>query len=215
VFRCWGGKSLLEYTIKAAQQSKYINEIIVTTDSVQTSKLANRLGAKTPFIRDDSFSKERVGLEKVYQYSMKELEKQKMSFDVVVLLEITFPFRPKNLIDELIEQLVSQGVDSVIPVRKEFNSCWIKEKNQIIRIDDGFTPRKFKDPVYIGCKGLGCATYPLFLKKGKIFGEAVEIYDIEDKRYFFEVRDAHDFQTAEKLLKAFNGKEFVSNEKKK
>ncbi|MFA5088095.1 MAG: glycosyltransferase family 2 protein [Candidatus Omnitrophota bacterium] len=198
-----GGKPVLEYTVQAARDSKYIKDIIVSTDDEATAKLANTLGAKTPFLREAAYSKDHVDLEKVYQYSIGQIEKQSIYPDIVVLLEMTFPFRPKNLIDELITQLVSQGLDTVFPARKEFDSCWIKKDKKITRIDEGFIPRKFKDPVYIGCKGLGCATFPLFLREGKIFGEKVGFYDIPDSRYFLEVREEHDFIVAEKFFKAY------------
>ena len=83
----------------------------------------------------------------------------------------------------------------------------------IKRIDEGFIPRKFKNPVFIGCKGMGCVTYPVFLREGMLFGERVGFCDIHDSRYFFEVREPHDFIVAEKLLTAYNGSEFIENEK--
>jgi CMP-N-acetylneuraminic acid synthetase len=48
---------------------------------------------------------------------------------------------------------------------------------------------------------LGCATYAVFVREGKLFGNKVGIYKISNPNSFIEVRDAKDFELAEKLIK--------------
>ncbi|MEA4848929.1 MAG: hypothetical protein VB106_16980 [Clostridiaceae bacterium] len=45
------GKPLIYYTIKAAQGSKFINRIIVSTDDSEIADIAKSLGAEVPFLR--------------------------------------------------------------------------------------------------------------------------------------------------------------------
>jgi len=195
-----GRKSLLEHTIHTARESKYLKDIFVSTDCDQTAREARSLGAKVPFLRDAQYSQPHVDLEKVIQYSLLELEKRGVWPDIVVLLEITFPFREKTLIDDLIFELVAQGLDTVVPSKEEFNSCWIEENGAYKRIDEGFIPREFKKPVFTACKGLGCATYAVFIREGKLFGSKVGMYKIENPHSFIEVRDKKDFVLAEILM---------------
>jgi hypothetical protein len=116
-------------------------------------------------------------------------------------MQITFPFRPDGLIDELILRLVQEGLDSIVTVRAEWWSCWVRENGEIKRVDAGFIPRKFKDPVYIGIEGLACVTHPSFLREGHLFGEKVGILEITNPHSSIEVRDATGLQFVEKLMK--------------
>ena len=197
------GISLLEYTIRSAQASKFIKQIFVSTDSAEYAKIAKDLGAQVPFMRAPSLSAEHVDLEKVYQYSIAKLEEIGIIADLVVALEITFPFRPRGFIDQLIFRLVQEGLDSVIAARPEYGSCWIKDDNRIKRIDTGFIPRKFKDAVFIGIKGLGCATHPSFLRQGHLLGEKVGILETANSYSSVEVRSENELDFAEELMKTW------------
>ena len=201
------GKPLIEYTIQSAKDSKYIKQIIVSTDSKHYAELAKERGALIPFMREKSLSDEHVDLEHVYQYSINELEKKGIIPDIVVLMEITFPFRPRGFIDQLILLLVKEGLDSVVAAKPEFGSCWVKENETIKRVDAGFIPRKFKDPVFIGIKGLGCATYPMFLREGRLLGERVGIIEVSNPYSPVEVRDEVGLEFADKLIQGWFSEE--------
>lgn len=195
------GKPLIEYTIENARASKYVKEVIVSTDSSDYMAIAKKGGAKVPFLRDPALSAEHVDLEKVYQYSVEEMEKNGIIADIIVTMEITFPFRPKDLIDQLILRLVRDGFDSVIAARPEFSACWVKRERGLERIDPGFIPRKFKEPLYLGIPGLGCATHPMFLRKGYQLGNKVGILETRDPYSFIEVRDETGLHLAEKIIR--------------
>jgi len=196
-----GGHSLLELTLKRANQSKYLKAVYVSTDNEETARESRELGAQVPFLRDGKYSQPHVDLEKVLQYTLNELEESKILPDIVVSLEVTFPFRDETLIDDLIFELITQGLDTVVPSKEEFNSCWIEDNGVYKRIDEGFIPRAFKKPVFTGYKGLGCATYAVFIREGKLFGNKVGIYKISNPNSFIEVREEKDFELAEKLIR--------------
>ena len=71
-----------------------------------------------------------------------------------------FPFRDHELIDKLITHFVEGGFDTVIPARKEYNSCWMEEEGTYRRIDEGYISRQFKQPFFTGLKGLCCVCSP-------------------------------------------------------
>lgn len=199
-----GQKPLLEYTIDAANASRFIKQIIVTTDSAEHASIAENCGASVPFLRAPYLSGEHVDLEHVYQHSINRMEEKGIIADVVITMQITYPFRPEGLIDELIHRLVQEGLDSVVAVRAEWWSCWVRDNETIKRVDAGFIPRKFKDPVYIGIEGLGCATRPSFLRDARLFGDKVGILEISNPYSPVEVRDAVGLQFAEELMKQWN-----------
>ena len=52
------GHSLIEWSIKACQKSRLINEIYLSTDSEEYRKLGISLGAKAPFLRPKEISQD-------------------------------------------------------------------------------------------------------------------------------------------------------------
>lgn len=195
-----GGRSLLEYAINSVKESQFVKQIVVYTDSDEHADLARKLGANVPFMRDSSLSAEHIGLENVFQQAVLELENKGIMADIIVTLEVTFPFRPKGFIDQLIIRLVKEGLDSVVAARTEFGSCWVKEPEGLKQVDSGFVPRKFKEPVYVSIKGLACATHPQFLREGRLLGEKVGIVEINDPYASIEVRDEEGLRFAGLLV---------------
>jgi len=193
-------KPLLSYTIERTLQAKHVKKTIISTDNPELARLAESLGAEVPFLRDSSLSEDYVDIERVLEYSINKIESLKIFPDILVSLEITFPFRPLNLIDNMIEQLVKNGLDSIIAARRENKSIWKEKDGTIEQIEEGLTPRQFKDATYIGLRGLCCVTHPEFLREGSLFGEKIGIYEISDPYSSIEVRDEKDFKMAEKLI---------------
>ena len=50
------GKPLIGWIIEKAKKSKYINRVIVSTDSEQYAEIARSFGAETPFLRPKEFA---------------------------------------------------------------------------------------------------------------------------------------------------------------
>ena len=198
--RYLNGKPLLLYTIERARESKYIKRVIISTDNEETAKVAENHGAEVPFIRDLHFSEEHVNLAQVLSYSLEKIEELKIFPDLIVSLEVTFPFRPKGLIDDMILQLSQNGLDSVIAAKRENKAIWKERDKKIVQLDEGLTPRQFKAPTFIELKGVACVTHPEFLRKGVLLGEKIGIYEVNNPYSSIEVREEADFRLAEKLI---------------
>jgi rhamnosyltransferase len=199
------GKPLLHYTLKAAKVANYIDEIIVLTDNANVADYAKEQGASVPFLRSPDLSADNVDLNSVYQYCLKRLESENWSADLIICMEPTYPFRPEGLLDDLIAEILKGGYDSVIPVRAEYNSCWIKENMEHKRVDGGDTPRHMRSPVLIGLKGIGCVTHPEFLRQSRLVGDKVGLVRIEEPYAALEVRSAHDHEVIKKIRRQLNG----------
>lgn len=200
------GKPLLLYTIQRALESKYIKQTIVSTDNRELAEIAKKLGAEAPFIRDRAYSEEHVNLVKVLQHSLEELEKLDILPDIVVPLEITFPFRPKGFLDEMILELARGGFDSVIAAKKENKAIWKEKGGSVIQLDEGIMPRKFKEPSFIGLKGLGSVTHPELLREGKFLGKKTGIHEVNNPYSSLEIRGEEDFRVASPLINEWFGK---------
>lgn len=195
---------LLKYTIDNLKKTKYVNSIFVSTDSKKTALIAKKLGAKCPFIRPKKFSHPKISLEAVQKYNLKMLEKHGNFPDLFIHVEETFPFRTKDLIDGMIKRLLNDGYDAVVAVKSEFSGIW-KEKNKKFfdRIDEGDIPRKFKKKTLISLQGLGCITYPEVLRKGKLAGGNIGLFEAIHPLAGFEARDVKSLSLTENLLNKF------------
>ncbi len=203
-------KPLVAYTIETARESKYIKKIIVSTDNAELAALARELGAEAPFIREPALSSEKVNLAQVLQYSLHRIEELKVFPDLVVSLEVTFPFRPKGLLDRMIAHLAEGGFDSVVAARLENRAIWKEREGAIVQIDEGLTPRQFKEPTYIELKGVGCVTHPEFLRQGTLLGEKIGLYEVDDPYSHLEVRSKEDFSMASFLMKEWAQERWMS-----
>jgi CMP-N-acetylneuraminic acid synthetase len=193
-------KPLIGYTIEQALQSKYINKVIVSTDNPELAKLSEEFGAGAPFLRDKSLSEDFVDIEKVLQYSLEKIEELKIYPDLVVYLEVTFPFRPAQLIDSMIVELIKNGFDSVLAAKRETSSIWTEKNGRIKRIDGGDIPRKYKEPTFIGTKGLCCVTHPEFIREGSLLGTRIGIFELNNPYSSIEVRAQQDLRFAERFI---------------
>ncbi len=194
-------KPLLAYTVERTLESKYIKKAIVSTDNPELAKLGEKLGAQAPFLRDLSLSKEYVDLAQVLRYSLNRIEELKIFPDLVVPLEITFPFRPKGLLDDMIAQLAEKGFDSVIAAKRENKAIWKESEGRITQLEEGLTPRQFKEPTYVELKGVGYVTHPEFLREPDLAESKIGIYELDNPYSHLEVRSEEDFKMASSLIK--------------
>ena len=201
--RVMDGKHQLFFTINAAKNSRYIDRIVVVTDTKETADTAIELGAECPFIRPKNLSEPHVNLEVVQQYALEKIEEQGYLPDLILHLEETFPFRPPGLLDHMIDKLLEKGYDSIVAARAEAGWLWYEEEDgSIKRLDSGDIPREFKKKSLIGLHGLACITHPEFVRNGQILGQKIGLFKVDHPLAGFEVRDSISADLAVKLLHA-------------
>jgi rhamnosyltransferase len=190
-FRQYGGAGLAS-CIESLKKSKYIKDIFVSTDSMEVADYSKVLGAKVPFIREKSLAEEFVDTDRVVIDTINKLEIDKRYPDLVFYLEPIFPHRQDQMIDQMIEEILISGLDTILAGRPEYGGLWKKvENNQgYERIDSGEIPHKIKESMYISSKGLGLVTYVSSLRKGSLLGANVGIHMIKSRLPFIEMRDS-------------------------
>lgn len=112
------GKPLIYYTIKAAQESKFLSKFCVSTDSEEIKNISKSYGAEVPFKRPKKISED-VDSELVVEHALNFFIKKGYKFDAVMLLQPTSPFRKGKTIDKAINLLDrNKDIDSVITAEK-------------------------------------------------------------------------------------------------
>ena len=107
------GKPLFMHSVEIAKKSKYIDDILVSTDSQEIKDISIKNGCIAGPLRPESLSGDRARIIDAILY---EVETAGLQPDVVVLLQPTFPFRTIELLDGAIEKYFETGEESVITV---------------------------------------------------------------------------------------------------
>ena len=90
--KLFNGVPIIKYSIDAAIKSKIFDEVMVSTDDKEIAEIANKLGAKVPFIRSDKNSDDFSGTAEVIEEVLLDYAKIGLKFDFVCCLYPTAPF---------------------------------------------------------------------------------------------------------------------------
>ncbi|PKD16750.1 acylneuraminate cytidylyltransferase [Salegentibacter salinarum] len=105
------GKPMLAWTIEAALKSKYINEVLVSTDDEEIAEVGRKYGAKVPFLRNENADDHSpISLATIKALNQWE-ETGMQSHEVVVQLMANCPLRDNNDIDEALEHFFNNDVE--------------------------------------------------------------------------------------------------------
>ncbi|OGV55841.1 MAG: hypothetical protein A2017_07510 [Lentisphaerae bacterium GWF2_44_16] len=196
---------LLAVTIGAAKNSRLVNNVFVATDSEEVSEKAKAFGADVPFLRPKSLSEEDVRVDQVLKYFLERLEDVNRHYEVIVSLDITHPFRPADLIDNMLTMLLAESFTSVVPGMREKRPLIIpREKERAIRIDQYASLRKDREPYFLMLPSLACATLSEFIYKSTRFGSKTGIMEIDFPFCAVEIRNRS--PETESLIEKISGK---------
>ena len=96
--RLLNGKPLLAYSIEAAIQSKLFDEIMVSTDSSYYADIAEKYGAKVPFLRSEGNSSDSASSWDTVQEILSFYRNAGEEFDSFCLLQPTSPLRMRKIL---------------------------------------------------------------------------------------------------------------------
>lgn len=110
------GKPIIAYSIEAALESKLFDEVMVSTDSVEISGIAQSFGACVPFLRSADTSGDYATTADVVEEVLDEYERRGQSFDTVCCIYPTAPFVTAEKLIRAMSMLDGGDADSVMPV---------------------------------------------------------------------------------------------------
>lgn len=120
-----GKRPLIAWSIEQAKRSRYLDRIIVSTDSQEIAEISKAYGAEIPFLRPSFLSTDRAKTEDVLLHAINWLEERQQSYEVTVLLQPTSPLRTSEDIDSSIELLFSKRAKAIVSVcQTEYPSFW-------------------------------------------------------------------------------------------
>ena len=108
------GRPLVTYTINEALRSNFLDRVILSTDAEEIRNIGINAGVEAPFLRPSSIAANETLSMSVIMHCLLYLKNENYVPDAVLYLQPTSPFRTSKHIDESIELLSKNNVDSII-----------------------------------------------------------------------------------------------------
>lgn len=106
-----GDKPLIAWTIRAAQSSRLLDRIVLSSDDQEIILVAKEYGCEVPFVRPSELASDEASSEDMLEHAINTIDKK---FDYAVLLQPTSPFRTSEDIDIAIRRCIDDEASSVV-----------------------------------------------------------------------------------------------------
>lgn len=199
------GKPLIEYTLDAAKQSKFLNKIVVSTDDREIASIAEKNGVDV-IMRPSAIATDESPIIDTITHALMALkEKDGFSPDIVVLLQPTSPLRNTDDIDGSIQQFSEGNYDSLISVCETEHSpfwCFTIEDRKLKRLfSKEYSAARRQDlPLTYRPNGAIYISTPVSLKKYPNFLTENTIPYIMPSNRSIDIDAPFDFVLAEFLI---------------
>ena len=199
--RLLNNKPLISYSIAVAKASRYVDDVVVTTDDSQIALIAEKFGASV-VRRSEELSTDEVLLDPVIHDAI--IQKEKLAYDIVITLQPTSPLIKTDTLDKVIEKFEDFSIDSVISVVDDRHLSWgYDESNNryfptyIERVAKENLPKSFRET------GAILATRRSFVHENSRLGTNIDIVEVSPEESV-SIERYEDWWLAENYLKRKN-----------
>ena len=208
--RLMGGKPMLAHSIAHAQASKYINRIIVSTDSEKYAEIARQYGAEVPFLRPAEYATDTALDIDVFLHALTWLgDRENYVPDVVVQLRPTYPIRDVRDIDAMVKMLLddpqADSVRTIAPATEVAYKMWFLNEDGTIRpiltdIPEAYNmPRQQLPKIYYQNASIDVIRPRVILEEHSMSGKKILGYLM---KHNFDIDTEEEFLRADAFLKA-------------
>lgn len=206
------GKPMVTYSIEAARESSYIDEVFIATDDEEIAEIACEIGASVPYLMPDEICGDMVPSHQPAQHLAESFADEGDYRDTIVLLQPTSPLRTPSDIDRGIRKYLDSDSDFVISVTHidPHYFHWAMKEG-----DDGYWKMHFGDKYmkerpllpdrYRPNGSIKIADLPALQNEGNFFGERCEVVETPRRRSI-HVGDEFEFDLAESILQRRSSK---------
>lgn len=126
--RLMHGKPLIEYAIRNAMESSFIDDVVVSSDSEEILAFASQFEGVTCLNRDSELAQDAVTLDPVI-YDAVECQERLTGrqYDVVVTMQPTSPLLSVETLDAALGEFIRSNKDSIISVVNAPHLSWGKD----------------------------------------------------------------------------------------
>ena len=193
-------KPLIAYAIDIAKSSKYVDDVVVSTDDSKIMRIAEKFGASI-VRRSPDLAGDRIPLDPVILDATVQKEKQAFDeYDIVITIQATSPLLKSTTLDKAIEKFDDYNVDTVISVSGEKHFRWMldESKNNYYPLYSERLNQEYLPTDFIETGGF-FATRRAFLKPNSRIGNNVELLEIS-REESINIVSYEDWWVAERYL---------------
>ena len=198
--RLLADKPLISYAINIAKSSKYVDDVVVSTEDAETLAIAEKFGAsvirRTPDLAGDKIPIDPV----VYDATV---QKEKLAFDeydIVITLQPTSPLLKSETLDKAIERFENFNIDTVISVIGDKHLSWgyNEEDNRYYPLYSQRLNQQYLPAEYVETGGI-FATRRGFLTPNSRMGNNIDLIEISQEESI-DIASYEDWWVAERYL---------------
>lgn len=135
-----GGKPLICRAIDNARSVAPDTDICVSTDDSEIIQVVENYGLKVPFVRPAELAADNSGTYEVLLHALSFYERQGRTYDTIILLQPTSPFRRDEDISEALK-LYSPDIDMVVSVTEAranpYYNCFETDSDGFLHVSKG------------------------------------------------------------------------------
>lgn len=197
--RLMNGKPLIYYAINNALKSKYITDVVVSTDDDEISYISKMCGAKV-IKRPDELANDKATLDPVIYHATLLMEKEiGEQYDVIVTLQPTSPLLTVETLDKALNSFLNSNYDCFISAINAPHLSWSKKDGQIVpnykeRLNRQQLPENYLET------GAFFFSRRYIVKENSRIGGKISIYEIPENESI-DIDNVNDWIICESQLK--------------
>lgn len=177
-------KPLISYSISNALNSKYIDDVVVTTDSEQVRIIAEQMGANVR-IRPKELCGDSITLDSVIYDAIPE----NSNYDYIITLQPTSPTLKISTLDSAIQYAIDNNLDTLISAINAPHLSWKEENGKKVpnykeRLNRQYLPANYLET------GAFVISKREVVKPNTRIGNLVDVYEVNE----IEAIDIDNFQ---------------------
>lgn len=200
--KLFNGEPLVNHSIKYAKNCNLIDEIYVSTDDEEISLVSSKAGASV-IKRPINISGDNATTESAIKHTLKSLSKKP---DIIVLLQPTSPYRPKDSLKEALNKFIDNDYDSLLSITPTHRFIWSIDKKNNLKASYDFLKRPRRQDLkrseinFIENGSLYIFKYESFLLSENRLGGKIGYVEF-DEEFSHEIDTYYDFKFLEGLVK--------------
>jgi N-acylneuraminate cytidylyltransferase len=195
------GQPIIKYSIDAAIGAGCFDEVMVSTDDFEIASVAEKFGAKIPFMRSIDASNDYATTVEVILEVLESYRKQGIEFEYICCIYPTAPFITSHKLKTAYEMLVGSEATSVVPI-VSFGFPILRS----FKIEDGLVKMNWPEymstrsqdlpPAYHDCGQFYFLRTSKFLSEKKMFTDFTLPYEMPESEVQ-DIDNEEDWKVAE------------------
>ena len=191
--RLVAGRPLVYYSIKNAQMSEYITDVVVTTDSPEVRIIATQMGVGHKW-RDERLCGDAVTLDAVVADAIPEGQ-----WDYIVTMQPTSPTLKVETLDNAIKYAIDNDLDTLISAINKPHLSWGEKDGHKVPNYEKRLNRQYLPPCYMETGAFVISKRSVVTPETRI-GSKVDVFEVSES----ESQDVDTFSDLQSVAKALS-----------